>query len=280
VTLDQACGAQQVVTDSAGMAKHGYMVAGFGYFAGVCQGSKREPLEISRAYLDATVVALGEYAERADKAAADYLSGASFPSKVAKRGSTGNREYAKGYYQGRRWVEGKAIMVEWAAANEAERAGGLEEAIYDEQTAASRARSHISSLISLAKRVHGQPLKARSFEKVAKVAPARLDVAAVIATGACPSAFKTKAARKDALESVSRQFDKLARSIRDLALGGVTPEARSEAATALYYSIPHQLNNWRPKHAAATLALYPQAAPILEEIQKCVAAREAIKAAP
>lgn len=276
----QACGAQQVVNPiMIGLAKHGYRVAGFGYFRGICQGTTHDALELSRAYLDATVVALAEYAERADGAAASYLSGAREPSLVQKRSDTGNGLYAKDGMVRGKWTAGEALMVVWGEANAVERIKGLALAIEMEQAEARHARAHAKGLLELATRVHGQPLKARSFEKAVKVAPVRVDVAAVIASGTCASTFKTKAARKEALEGVSRKFDKLAQTIRDFHLAEPYG-ARSKESTELYFAIPHQLNNWRPKHAAATLALYPQAASVIEEIQKCVAAREAIKAAP
>jgi len=274
----QACGAQQVVIPGQVMAKHGYKVAGFGYFAGVCRGAGQTPLEVSREFLDATVVGLTDWAARADQAAADFKSGARTPSQVQKRNDTGYGLTTKGQYRGRHWVEGLPIMIGWDAANAIERSKGLAEAIERQEFQARQARDHIDFLINLAARVYSQPLKVRSFEKVVKPAPATVDVAAVIATGTCEFQFKTKAARKQALERVSHEFDKLTRSIRDMHLA--LPSEARKPSEELYFTIPHNPHEWRPKHAAACLAVFPKSASIVEEIEKLIAARNAIKAAP
>jgi len=281
----QACGARQVVIPGQVMAKHGYKVKGFGFFMGVCRGSGQAPLEVSRDFLDVTIVALTDYAARADQAGADLASGKRFPSDVQKMDERQNGVWTEGYYQkrpynpkGDKWIDKQPVMVEWADASAIERSKGIEEAAYDAAREARNARDHIKGLHDLAARVHGQPLTDRWAAKPAKVEPVKVDVAAVIETGACQATFKTKAARKEALEQVSRQFEKLAQAIRNLHLA-IPHAERTKAGDEVYFGIPHQPNHWRAKHAAATLAVFPEAAPIIAEIEKVVAARDAIKAA-
>jgi hypothetical protein len=158
----QACGAQQVVNPvMIGLAKHGYKVAGFGFFNGICQGTTHDALELSRAYLDATVVALGEYAERADTAAAELRSGAKAPATVTKLNQYGVTQWLPrtSHYAAR-----EIATVSWADASQIERAKGLELAIDSEQSQARQARAHAKGLLELAARVHGAQLKARKVE--------------------------------------------------------------------------------------------------------------------
>ena len=272
----QACSAIQVVIPGQVMAKHGYKVKGLGFFMGVCQGSGEAPLEVSRDFLDATIVALTDYAARADGEVAGLRAGSIVPAKVADIDQVGNQRLGprKGW-----GVPREGLPVMWADANAKQRASGIEDAIRAAEGEARNARAHIKGLHDLAARVHGQALTDRSIPKPAKVEPVKVDVAAVIETGACQATFKTKAARKLALEEVSYKFEKLTQAIRDLHLA-VPFADRSDESTALYFAIPHQPNHWRAKHAAATLAVFPEAAPIIAEIEKLVAAREAIKAAP
>jgi hypothetical protein len=154
----QACGAEQVVlADFGGLAKHGYQVAGFGFFNGICFGSHRPDLETSRELLDSTVKALGSCAKRCDAQAEVYRSGADHPLKVGRLTQHGNRVH--------HYVDGKLVYpeVEWSAATNGEQARGLENAIVSEVLHAKHARSHAKGLLELATWVHGKPLQPRSL---------------------------------------------------------------------------------------------------------------------
>ena len=64
----QACRRIQAVMDRTGkIAKHGYKVAGYGYFHGVCRGSGQLPLEQETKILEREVELLNEEADRLDK---------------------------------------------------------------------------------------------------------------------------------------------------------------------------------------------------------------------
>lgn len=51
----QACDRMQKLPDGL-LAKHGYQVAGYGYFAGVCRGSAHLPYEMECAYIRDTII--------------------------------------------------------------------------------------------------------------------------------------------------------------------------------------------------------------------------------
>jgi hypothetical protein len=67
----QACGAVQAVDNGTQMiAKHGYKVAGFGMFVGVCQGSDRKPAELDISFTHQIITNCQEWAANADRIAA------------------------------------------------------------------------------------------------------------------------------------------------------------------------------------------------------------------
>lgn len=58
----QVCGARQAVDNASKfIAKHGYQVAGWGFFNGVCSGSGHLPAELDLTIAQATIVALTSY---------------------------------------------------------------------------------------------------------------------------------------------------------------------------------------------------------------------------
>jgi len=64
----QACLRVQAVNDKTGrLSLHGYRVAGYGYFAGTCNGSKQLPLEKETEVLDQEVKALKAESARLEK---------------------------------------------------------------------------------------------------------------------------------------------------------------------------------------------------------------------
>lgn len=64
----QACLRVQAVNDKTGrLSNHGYRVAGYGYFAGICNGSKELPLEKETEVLDREVKALKAESARLEK---------------------------------------------------------------------------------------------------------------------------------------------------------------------------------------------------------------------
>jgi hypothetical protein len=104
----------------------------------------------------------------------------------------------------------------------------------------------------------------RSFEE-------RMDLAAA----ALAQGFYTKAARKDALDQVSRAYDGLRSAIHNQLLQ-MPHEARDEAWHAIY-DMPYQVSSWRPKHAALLAPRFPAE---VAQLEAAAALRAEIKAAP
>lgn len=95
------------------------------------------------------------------------------------------------------------------------------------------------------------------------------------AAAAFESGFASKAAQKAAQQALSRAYENLTSDIKALFLQGPrTPEGHE-----VYWAIPHNLHQWRAKHAQAVLAVWPQAANLCDEIAACFALREAIAGA-
>lgn len=71
----QACGAKQAVDNNTRlMAKHGYKVAGFGFFNGTCPGSDQKPAELDITYTHHIITVMGEMAAENDRLQALYAS--------------------------------------------------------------------------------------------------------------------------------------------------------------------------------------------------------------
>lgn len=72
----QACGAVQAVDNVTRLiAKHGYKVAGFGFFNGVCRGSDHKPAEFDITLTHRIMINCEEWAVNADRLTALYASG-------------------------------------------------------------------------------------------------------------------------------------------------------------------------------------------------------------
>lgn len=89
--------------------------------------------------------------------------------------------------------------------------------------------------------------------------------------------FTSKAGQKRAFEVLNSAHEILTRSIRAIFLAK-PQEERTEAESAVYWGMA-ELHNWKAKHTADTLAVYPQAASICAEIEALVDLRAAIKGA-
>lgn len=150
----QACGRLQLLPGGV-LAKHGYKVAGFGFFMGTCRGSDRNPLEVDRTITDQIIVDLGAYADRQDARAARLTAGDEVLDEVDS-GKQQKVEYMRNGRQSWRWV---AIMVAWADADEYQRRRAIERAVFGCNREAKQARSFAGDLQKLIARVHGQPLK-------------------------------------------------------------------------------------------------------------------------
>ena len=268
----QACGSVQAVDNvSSLVAKHGYQVVG--YFRGVCQGAGKKPAEHD-VTLTRTVIAFCEETARShDAAVACLKDGSSVPNTFERWNPTKKVEHTT--KAGHSYtVTGCNDVLPIAHATPAERAKAIALAIHDEEMHASGLRSHADGLTRYVLVRFGQPLYVAAeldAPKVKEAAPT-VDVKTATVTGT----YKTKAARKDALDRLSRQYDKARKVLQDAYLNGNRDAA---GAMDLYYAA-YQLNQWRPKHSAAARTLYPSLESTVAEIETLVKAREAVKAAP
>lgn len=283
----QVCGALQAIDNVTGItAKHGYKVAGYHFFVGVCPGAAYLPaqkdLTITHKIIgDLTAQALAHdvMAERllkfevvtegetdVVKFAPDAAKLASFQEwdynlPVVRKDRWGRENKSRGGYV---TVEVTADTPAYVIEREQTRAAKVEE------VNARHARSHITMMLT-----HIVPKFGTALEPAKDVA--KVERAAAKAKALEGVQFPTKQSRKDALDKLSRAFDRARDELQDMYLA--LPDAqRTEAKTAIYYG-PMQLSHWRPKHAEAALREFPKAANIVERINALVAQREAIKTA-
>lgn len=267
----QVCGRIQVVkSGSLQMVNHGYKVRS-GYFVGVCSGHDRLALEIDRNLLDYMVSWLRSEAGMHEMKAERLQLGADLPEMVIAR----SLPYGSIYYHSRNVLDAKLrgtpVMKPWHQGSEMEQEYQLKMDIGHHESEARVARGHADGLIELAAKVHGQPLINRSEEEMAKREKSAAKRAPI------PGAFRTKAAQKEALESLNRQYEKQTRHIKEHYLDNRRHGADS-AAEAMYFALPYQLNHFRPKHAAQVRAVYPVMESAVIEIEMLVIQREAVKA--
>jgi hypothetical protein len=269
----QACGRIQVVGAAHHtMVNHGYKVRS-GYFQGVCVGNNHPPLEVSREHLDYVVAYLGREALMHTMKAERLQSGAELPPFVINR----SEPYGSAMYHSRHHedpkMRGQHMTSPWHQGSKMEQEHQLKMDIEHHQQEARFARSHAQGLVELAAKVHGQPLIDRTTAELVK----RDKQAAK--TAPIAGAFRTKAAQKDALEALNRAYSKQHAIITDHYLS-ISARAHGDAGHELYYSMPHDLHNFRQKHAALIRELYPQFEGVIWEISRLFAERDAIKRMP
>ena len=98
---------------------------------------------------------------------------------------------------------------------------------------------------------------------------------------ALASGFASEAKRKEAQTALSTAYDQTRRAlgdrlIADFPVRDETTGKRPEPFEALYWGVPMELHNWKPKHAAI-FAAYPE---FVAECDALAELRAAIKAAP
>lgn len=245
------------------LAKHGYTVE-FGYFSGTCRGSERKPVQAERTITDATILGLGKYAGECDMSAAHLKSGAVNPVRIhtGDKFNPTTRRY-------------EAQYIAFGDGTAAQQTRAIELAVAGAESDARGARAHAKGLQQMADELHGTPLVLIVDEPKPAPAPkATVDVKTATVTGT----FGSKADRKAELDKINRRFEQQTHKLQAIYLN-VPNVARTEEMTAVYYApmYPHQ---WKAKHSAAALKVFPQAAEIVKAIEELVAAREAVKAAP
>ena len=138
----QCCGREWAVLASGLMSKHGYEVND-GWFQGVCQGQKYEPIEVKRDIADSIVASVRRDVVSLKARAAALLAGEIFPEQAFS-----------GKYQ-----RGKKIMCAFADAEPWYRLDAVKSTAWNCE---QRARMGEDFANMLAKRIvdyHGQPVK-------------------------------------------------------------------------------------------------------------------------
>jgi hypothetical protein len=266
----QACGSVQVVrADIQWIAQHGYRVAGFGYFQGVCPGSRYKPLELERMLTDQIITSMRSDADKADERAQKLCNGERRPMTVRALDARGNPLYTKN-------ADGKRVqqMKTWQEASSPERDAQVMYEIANAQGFACNARAQATDLALLATRVHGTALINRDAEELARVAVRKAKSAPIA------GAYRTKAEQKRELENTSRQYEKLRRLIMDHYLKTNTSRNVQSPDFQVYNGLPFELHNWRAKHSAMVREVYPELEVTVNSIEMFVQHRNEIKARP
>lgn len=254
----QVCGRLQAVIPASGrLAKHGYTVKGWGYFVGTCTGSGYRPIQQDRHLTDKVCTALTQHAEKMSKLEEAYRTGTQVP-KTAQVRVAGKKDY---------------MHIAWDDATELQRRDTVRALVWSCEREARHARAHVQYMLKLAEQVHGtDPLPIKKVERVAPVAP-KVDTKA----GTVSGVYTTKAARQADLDKLQQRYEVCKKVLDRLYLGmGTVERADNKPATELYYGV-HSLSQWRPKHSAQALKLYPQSAEVVQEIEQLVRTREAVK---
>lgn len=271
----QACGHVQAVDNASQLvAKHGYTVD-WGYFNGTCQGSDRKPAEHDITLTNEVIAYCTKAAARYDAAIANLKAGVIVPAVFqrynAAKVNTHTRKDGSTYTS-----KGGNDELPIAQATPDERAKAIAIAIHDNELHASGFRGHAANLTTYVLPRFGKALfdvATLNAPKVKEAAPI-VDVATATVTGT----YKTKAARKDALDKLNRAYEKCRTTVQNAYLA-LPHSERTEAKNEVYYG-PYQLNHWRAKHSMQALNEFPSLASTVTEIEALVAAREAVKNAP
>jgi hypothetical protein len=90
--------------------------------------------------------------------------------------------------------------------------------------------------------------------------------------------FTTMASKNDALQDLGRAYEMLTESIKALYLA-IPYADRTEAQNDVYWGLANYLNNWKAKHTALVLNVFPQAEVFTSQIETLVEVRNTIKSA-
>lgn len=279
----QVCGRIQAVDNGSQIvAKHGYVVAGYGFFNGVCPGAHYLPAEKSLKVTHEIIEMLTKDAARHDARAKAYGAFKRVGSKlvfganaarlttyevydasltVVKKDCYGNTYNSRGGYRTVAITADTSSLIVEDEQNKA-RVGAEQQA--------NAARAHVSMMKKfivprLGKEMYAGAETVKSDRKAAKAAKVE------------GLRFPTKVSRKNALEELSRTYRGLIDELQNFFLA--IPHAQRTAAQSEVYYAPLDLCNWRPKHAEAALREFPQAVSIVTSINNLATMREDIKAA-
>lgn len=251
----QICAHLQAVDVQKGtIAKHGYEVAGFGYFFGTCRASDKPPMERDRTITDATIKALHKFSTEQSKFAEDYRSGKLLPEQVVVG-----------------WVGRNDVVAPFAQGTAEQQRVAVHASVTMHEREARGALSHAKMLTELVAKIHGAALQPVAKPARVKLAPPKVDVTTATVTGT----FATAAARKAELDKINRAYDKAVDQLQAFYLN-IPHSQRTKEGEEVYYA-PHYPHLWKPRHSAAALAVFPAAASVVAEIEQLVKARNAVK---
>jgi hypothetical protein len=91
--------------------------------------------------------------------------------------------------------------------------------------------------------------------------------------------FASKAEQKRALEALSKAFEKQREDVAYFYLS-IDRELRTEREENVYWELPHNLHQWRPKHAELVLSVFPQAETQVYIINALATTRKAVADTP
>lgn len=154
----QICGALQAASvdgTTHRLPKHGYRVAGFGFFVGTCQGSGFAPLQESRVECDRICAALADHERQQLAMAAAVRAGTLTPKMV----HTGHSLIgADGKFV--RDAKGNRVdaVIPFAEATAFQQSDACKRLAYQHDQEARGARGHITMMQALAAKLLGQPL--------------------------------------------------------------------------------------------------------------------------
>jgi len=150
----QACGALQAMARGGQpLALHGYVVAGWGFFNGVCPGSRKLPLQLDRTYADEIIESLRLRAVRAGEWAAALRAGTATP-EFAHTGKCVKNERGK-------WVD---ETVAYADADEYHQRRAVTDGIWSAEQDVRHSTSHADHLNRLGDRAARHSAGAREAE--------------------------------------------------------------------------------------------------------------------
>lgn len=92
--------------------------------------------------------------------------------------------------------------------------------------------------------------------------------------------FPTKAAQQDELTALNRRYDAARKEITELCLSAKHADRNPAKVDELYWALPFDLHNYRAKHGALAVSVFPETASIIARIEALFAERAVVKAAP
>ena len=99
------------------------------------------------------------------------------------------------------------------------------------------------------------------------------------ATARFEAGFTSKAAQQEALRDLNSAFELLKCDITGLVLD-IDRDACTADHDDVYWNLADYPHNWKAKHSALALRVFPEVAPTVAQIEALVEFRAAVKAAP